>query len=452
VGVQPQEAHRADVVGGEPGVLPFDRRARDRVAGAVAGCHDRHRTAVRGEPADQRGRGGEVRGGTPRMIQWHAGHVQPAVHGDLGERLVRAREVPGRAVAEGGVEGWHAALDQGPHHHFRHALGRGRPLHTEDQGLANAAALLLERHAQPPVPPPAGPFVGDDPQAAGDVAVRRHRRPHPHAGVEVGAQRRVGVGRAVGGRQAGERIAMGERLAGDGQKVVQPVVVGSDLDDAPVGDRHGLRLLLEGVHMSDTSSTTVVRQPDVGAFRTVDLTRYANCVGIEPARRPGTVAFNIWGNGFPAEELPRGGSVARVGVVPFRFPAAATGRPDHVRCRGQRIALPGGRTDWLFVLAAAERRTEDPVLLHYADGTSAAQWLRVSDFWPETPRRFGEALAYRTSSMLYPRHVQLGMAPSLWQQRIPVSRPGELVAVSLPDNPAMHVLAMTVLTEGVWAP
>jgi hypothetical protein len=181
---------------------------------------------------------------------------------------------------------------------------------------------------------------------------------------------------------------------------------------------------------------------------TTDLRQHFNNTGIAAAEHPTVGGFNIWANTYPADQLPPGGAEVYVGGVPFRFPAAATGEPDNVRCRGQRIDLRPGVYDWILLLAAAERRTEDAVALHYADGTVRHQWLRVSDFWPETPARFGELAAYRPDRMLYPRHAQRGMAPAIWRCRIPVTVPDRLTAVRLPDNPAIHIFAMTAVTDG----
>lgn len=200
------------------------------------------------------------------------------------------------------------------------------------------------------------------------------------------------------------------------------------------------------VHAVTTSA--VEPAPASRGTRLVDLSGHVNCVGIEPTARPGSGAFNIWHNTFPLAELPPAGSVTVVGGVPFLFPAADGTRPDNVRCRGQRIALPVDRVDWLHLLAASERRTEDALSVHYADGTTRTQWLRVSDFWPETPPRFGELLAFRTSAMLYPNHVDSRMPPAIWRQRVPVSVRAGVVAVTLPDNPAIHVFALTTLDEG----
>jgi hypothetical protein len=177
----------------------------------------------------------------------------------------------------------------------------------------------------------------------------------------------------------------------------------------------------------------------------VALTPLFNNTGIAASRWPTSGGFNIWANTFPAEDLPPTGGVVDVGGIPFRFPDAGPGGADNVRCRAQRVELAGGRYDWIYVLAAAERRAEDTVTLHYADGHTSRQWLRVSDFWPETPARFGERLAFRCDTMLYPRHAQPNMAPAIWRCRVPVAEPEPLAALTLPDNPAIHLFALTAL-------
>jgi hypothetical protein len=182
--------------------------------------------------------------------------------------------------------------------------------------------------------------------------------------------------------------------------------------------------------------------------RPVELETYLNNVGICASRWPTAGAFNIWSNTFPAEDLPPRGSIVDVGDVAFCFPAAGPGGEDNLRCRGQSVTLPAGDYDWIYLLAAAERRTEDVVVLRYCDSTRRRQWLRVSDFWPETPARFGELEAFRCASMLYPRHSQANMAPVIWRCRVPVSVPGPIEAIQLPDNPAIHVFALTLVRDG----
>lgn len=181
-----------------------------------------------------------------------------------------------------------------------------------------------------------------------------------------------------------------------------------------------------------------------GGFLLADLGALVDNIGVSWARAPGEGAFNIWGNTFPAEELPAAGSVASVAGVPFRFPAGGDGTADNLRCAGQDLALPPTRCDWLLFLSTAERHSEDQVELSFADGEREAQWLRVSDFWPETAPRFGELLAFRCRRLHYPRHVQERMAPAIWLTRVPVAHRSPLTAVTLPDNPAIHVFALTL--------
>ncbi len=191
----------------------------------------------------------------------------------------------------------------------------------------------------------------------------------------------------------------------------------------------------------------------IATGRPAELREHFDNRGLTPAEDTGGGAFNVWSNTFPAEQLPAPGSQVQVGGIAFRFPDPSAGGQDNLRCTGQLIPLPAGRYDWIYLLAAAERRTEDLLWLHYADGAVDQEWLRVSDFWPQTPDRFGAALAYRCTVLHYPRHQQQGMDPTIWRHRVPVPRHADLAAVRLPDNPAVHIFAMTLLpsadaTEG----
>ena len=156
-------------------------------------------------------------------------------------------------------------------------------------------------------------------------------------------------------------------------------------------------------------------------------------------------AFNVWENSFPAEELPESDSLVHIAGVPFRFPSKEDGRHNNVRCSGERLDLPPGRYDWIYVLAASERRAEDTVYLHFTTGAIEAEPLRISDFWPGGPARFGEVEAFRTRNIHFPRHVQPRIEPVIWMQRIPVARQEPLAWLRLPHNIAIHLFAATAV-------
>src|SRR5215831_3789391 len=174
-------------------------------------------------------------------------------------------------------------------------------------------------------------------------------------------------------------------------------------------------------------------------FASLDLCRWFDNVGCTGADDLGAGAFNSWGNSLPARAMPAAGRPFPVAGVPFVLGRGPGG--DNLRCRGQRLPVQPGLYDWIWVLGAAERRSEDPVYLHYEGGGLDPEWLRLSDFWPDTPARFGEVEAVRAGELHYPRHVQPNMRPGLWVQRLPVPRLQKLEALTLPENPAMHLFA-----------
>jgi hypothetical protein len=181
---------------------------------------------------------------------------------------------------------------------------------------------------------------------------------------------------------------------------------------------------------------------DGSAFCIVNLGPHRNNIAISLGTRTAHGQFNVWGNSFAAEWLNRKSDVV-VDGVPFDLPPGGTGAPDNVRCQGQVIEVPQGYYDWLYLLAASERRAEDEVALHFAEGAVDFEPLRVSDFWAAPPV-FGETKAFESPVMHYPHHVQPGVPAMMWCQRVPVTRRAVLRAVRLPRNLAIHIFAATL--------
>lgn len=197
---------------------------------------------------------------------------------------------------------------------------------------------------------------------------------------------------------------------------------------------------LSGTRRDLTESAESVTRRTGHRYTMLNLrSRFNNCA-VTGVDRLGDGGLNIWGNSLPKNSLPTGEIL--VDSIPFLFSGEGTG-PDNVRCAGQLLDVPTGAVDWLHLLATSERRTEDELVLHYADGACDPEWLRVSDFWPATPH-FGELLAFRTPAMHYPHHVQRDLGGQVWLTRVPVPRRTPLTSVRLPDNPAIHVFALTV--------
>lgn len=173
----------------------------------------------------------------------------------------------------------------------------------------------------------------------------------------------------------------------------------------------------------------------------VDLAAHLDNVALTAPDALAAGALNVWRNSLPAGCLPAA-PITKAGVPFMPCPGDGT-RPDNVRAAGQLITLPLVEADWLHLLATAERAAEEQMHVHYQDGSVDSEWLRVSDFWPSGPR-FGEELVVRSARMHYPRHVQQRLGGQLWATRVPVVRRVPVAALRLPDNPAIHLFALTV--------
>ncbi len=180
-----------------------------------------------------------------------------------------------------------------------------------------------------------------------------------------------------------------------------------------------------------------------GDSRFIPLDIAANCgnVGTTTAANLADGAFNVWGNSLSVDSFP--GASTRLGGIPLELTEWGDGRPDNIRCEGQYIETPGNLVDWLYVLAAGERRAEDDMALHFRDGTVDFAPLRVSDFWVGEAA-FGERAMVESQVMHYPHHVQQRVTGRLWLERVPVVRQTELVGCRLPKNAAIHIFAMTL--------
>lgn len=196
-----------------------------------------------------------------------------------------------------------------------------------------------------------------------------------------------------------------------------------------------------------SASATVLSAETITRFRPVDLTGHWNNRAISAANDTKAGRFNVWGNSFPAEHLPPPGARVDAAGVPFVL-AEPHPAGDNIRCAGQFVRVPAGRYDWIHLLVASERRTEDTVALHFAYGAVDFEALRVSDFWAQARPSFGDRQAFQTPVMHYPHHVQQRVPALIWTQRVPVTRREVLVGLRFPRNIAIHVFALTLQAVG----
>lgn len=180
----------------------------------------------------------------------------------------------------------------------------------------------------------------------------------------------------------------------------------------------------------------------------VDLSEYFNNCGISYVNDIQSGDLTGIGSSYPAEQLPDSNSNIEVDNVPFLFPKKEVGEKNNIEFNNQVISLPKGNYRNLFVLGAAENGSYIETLIIRNKNISQKIRLGLTDWLNETCE-FNETIAYHC----YGCHsTKAGIIstfePKMWLQRIDL--PENLLAeeLSLPDNPGMHIFAITLEKEG----
>jgi PKD repeat protein/glucose/arabinose dehydrogenase len=185
-----------------------------------------------------------------------------------------------------------------------------------------------------------------------------------------------------------------------------------------------------------------------------DLTPHLDNDGISQHANPGDGNFDNGGWVYAAETLPAAirdaGGPIEIDGVDYEFPSTADGELNNVTARGQTIQLPSGRYDELRLLgSAANGSFQAPATITYTDGSTLTAPLGFSD-WAVAPR-YGEQVALPMPH----RHDQngdTGPAVSIFAQALAVDPDKDLATITLPDEPDMHVFAISATQEVVEPP
>ena len=185
------------------------------------------------------------------------------------------------------------------------------------------------------------------------------------------------------------------------------------------------------------------------AYLILDLTPYFNNDGIsyDADRTDGN--FDGDGATYPAEDLPPSNSPVECEGVVFRFPSKEDGQNNNIVLEGQWIVVPQDVFDGLYFLGVSlGGYLEDVVRFVFADGSKEEAFLGLSGWNKSHNLRYGERVGMLCSGYHFPsKHIytdRVGVDYGIWMQHIPIGAAHPLVAVELPDNPGMHIFAMTL--------
>lgn len=198
----------------------------------------------------------------------------------------------------------------------------------------------------------------------------------------------------------------------------------------------------------------------------VDLAPYFNNAGIASSCDPAAEGLDGMGTICQAEGLPASGVTVDCNGAQFAFPDKRDSVRDNIACEAQEIPLPVGRYRALHVLGLCDwRATAEIIQLHSPDGSCTHGTLGLSDASHYKGLQYGEREAFTgqliTPDGLIPHVFLFGITPpgkgrqmyethieaGLWHQVIALKETLLLSHLVMPDNPSMHIFALTLCRE-----
>ncbi|WP_343046133.1 DUF5110 domain-containing protein [Nonomuraea typhae] len=401
---------------GESGRQEFTVRAPGRGVGTIAVTIGPITGSYAGKPAAR-----------PYELDVHTGRA-PALVLYGGRPLAKV----GKAEYEAGKNGWYA---DGTLAHVRIppvAASAGARVELVGAGVVGG---LFPRDGDAEVTAQVPPLLS--PGGRVEVPVTFTNR----TGVPV---RDVSLGVGVPGGWP-EPAPAAARIVGDGESVTRAVTV-----TVPQGATAGTVTLI-------ASAAYTAR----GGERTVTGARAATVPHGSPAAAFGNVGIsddgdtakgNLDGGGssfsrqrLAAAGLTPGAAVTAQGVA-FTWPDTAPGRPDNVAAAGQTIAVRGQGGVLAFLGTGTSGSAAGPLTVHYEDGTSGQASLGFANWCCLDPTAYGSKVAFSHKG----KNTASGpnQFPSVdyrvFYQQATINPNKRVIAVTLPDNAAVHVFAVTV--------
>ena len=188
----------------------------------------------------------------------------------------------------------------------------------------------------------------------------------------------------------------------------------------------------------------------------LDIGPYFNNDGISFETGVGNGDFDGLGNTYPAEKLPASNQLVNLCGTPILFPDKQDDAFNNIILESQQIIVPVGNYCTLAIIGASDSGRyvgggyEEPLILSYWENTKEKVKLRLKDWICIEEQRIGGKEALRCPYMHCPEGrcavSERGYEtyPTLWYEEISVDDSKTLDHIKLPDNPCMHIFAMTL--------
>jgi len=186
--------------------------------------------------------------------------------------------------------------------------------------------------------------------------------------------------------------------------------------------------------------TLMLAIPSFAAQTQVDISKLYNNDGISTAKAPMSGSLDKGGYSFPSDEFPADGNL-NVNNVQFHL-ANPLSSMNNISCAGQEVKLPKGQYTKIYVLATAVNGSFlEEMSAKCADKTVYSFDFAISDWC--IAAQYNELHGIDFSRRNGPSTSNVKC--TIWQQTIYLKKSGsKAVSVILPNNPDIHIFAMTV--------
>lgn len=201
-------------------------------------------------------------------------------------------------------------------------------------------------------------------------------------------------------------------------------------------------------YLGSRVATTSGQETDIEVTPYPNLAAAFNNVGATDDTNTGQGNFDGGGNSFSTQALGKAGATAGGTVthngVNFSWPTAAAGTPDNVAGGGAEITM-SGKGGKLHFLGSEAGAVASSVTVTYSDGSSTKADLGFPNWCCTDKTAYGAEPAVITNYRNTPAGpANVGTAYDVFYNSIPLDATKTVAQVTLPDDPAIHIFAVTV--------
>lgn len=176
------------------------------------------------------------------------------------------------------------------------------------------------------------------------------------------------------------------------------------------------------------------------------LTHYYNNNGFSYDIEQRIGNFTTFGSSYPGDEIPDQSDLM-IEDIPFIFPDAQA-TFNNIELENQRLSVPEHHYTAMSILGAADNGSYDEEIQYHLNDRLVYQMPLALTNWTDHMPKYNEKVVYRCSGIYTQKGALLtSKQTTIWLQTLLFDRPIHINTIVLPDNPCMHLFAITLKKE-----